>query len=272
MAMVPELSKDVAQYLPKNFQVLGRTLDNSGTIIVGVDDHGWSLDAYVIPRLGSALIHCEEVVEINGLCITQLELNLTNARKAEEKYQKKEKKRGRTRALTDERVEEVRYAWSQNDMAWQWYRERFGQHSWARANQNALILAGLAAVGVNAQRPVIDIDLCRWAIELVTWSNNCWEAKISSTASGESYIEKDSFKIEAIINNPQKYAGQSGNSDHQRMALQNGFTPKAVLTRNTRGIDKKRREQILDDLHDAGLINSTEKFKQVVYFATPLSD
>jgi hypothetical protein len=119
-------SKDVAQYLPNNFQVLGRTLDNTGTIIVGVDDHGWSLDAYVIPRLGSALISCEEVFEINGLCITQLELNLTNARKAEEKYQKKEKKRGRTRALTDTRIEEVRYAWSQNDMAWQWYREHSG--------------------------------------------------------------------------------------------------------------------------------------------------
>lgn len=147
-----------------------------------------------------------------------------------------------------------------------------GQYSWARANQNALILAGLAAVGVDAQRPVIDTELCQWAIDLVTWSNNCWEAKVSSTASGESYIEKDSFKIEAIINNPQKYAEQSGNSDHQRMALKNGFTPKAVLTRNTRGIDKKRREQILDDLHDAGLINSTEKFKQIVYFSTPLSD
>lgn len=144
-----------------------------------------------------------------------------------------------------------------------------GQHSWARANQNALILAGLAAVGVDAQRPVIDIDLCRWAIELVSWSNNCWEDKVSSTASGESYIEKDSFKIEAIINNPQKYVGQQ-QSGNQRNALQHGFTPLSVITRNTRGIDKKRREQILDDLHEAGLIGSTEKFKQIVYFATPL--
>lgn len=115
-------SKDVAQYLPNNFQVLGRTLDNSGTIIVGVDDHGWSLDAYVIPRLGSALISCEEVFEINGLCITQLELNLTNARKAEEKYQKKEKKQGRKRALTDEQVDMVRHSWTANDKAWQIHR------------------------------------------------------------------------------------------------------------------------------------------------------
>ncbi len=71
-------SKNVAQYLPNNFKVLGRTLDNTGTIIVGVDDHGWSLDQYVIPRLGSAMIHCEEVFEINGLNIKQLELNLRN--------------------------------------------------------------------------------------------------------------------------------------------------------------------------------------------------
>jgi len=71
-------SKDVAQYLPKNFAVIGRTLDNSGTVIVGVDDHGWSLDQYVIPRLASGMIHCEEVIEINGLNLKQMELNLKN--------------------------------------------------------------------------------------------------------------------------------------------------------------------------------------------------
>jgi len=141
-----------------------------------------------------------------------------------------------------------------------------GQYSWARANQNALILAGLAAVGVDAQRPVIDIDLCRWAIELVTWSNNCWEAKVRVTASGESYTEKDSFRIERIINNPQKYIASTSNSDHQRMALKNGFTPKSVVTRNTRGIDPRRRAQIIDDLHEAGLIGSDEKFNQIVYY------
>lgn len=76
-------SKEVAQYLPNNFTVIGRTLDNSGTIIVGVDDHGWTLEHYVIPRLQSGLIACEEVHEINGLCIKQMELNLTRYK---EKY------------------------------------------------------------------------------------------------------------------------------------------------------------------------------------------
>ncbi len=145
-------------------------------------------------------------------------------------------------------------------------RSGAGQYSWARANQNALVLAGLAAVGINAQRPVIDIDLCRWAIDLVTWSNDCWEAKVSVTASGESYTEKDSFKIERIINNPKKYVNQSGNSPSQRIALQHGFTPKSVVTRNTRGLDPRRRAQIIDDLHEGGLISSSEKYNQIVYF------
>ncbi len=73
---------DVAQYLPNNYQVLGRTLDNQRTIIVGVDDHGWTLDDYVIPRLASGMIHCEEVVEINGLNIKQMVLNLQNYKEA----------------------------------------------------------------------------------------------------------------------------------------------------------------------------------------------
>ena len=59
-------SKEVAKYLPTNYRVIGRTLDNNGTILVGVDDHGWTLDAYVIPRLGSGLIACEEVFHREG--------------------------------------------------------------------------------------------------------------------------------------------------------------------------------------------------------------
>lgn len=79
-------TKDVAQYLPNNFRVLGRSLDSTCTIIIGVDDHGWTLEDYVIPRLRSALIHCEEVIEFDGLNITQLELNLKMQREKEEHY------------------------------------------------------------------------------------------------------------------------------------------------------------------------------------------
>ena len=53
----------------------------------------------------------------------------------------------------------------------------------------------------------------------------------------------------------------------QRLALQNGCVPNSILLRNTRGIDSKRREQILSDLHEMGKIGSAEKYNQVVYFA-----
>lgn len=118
-------SKDVAQYLPNNFTVLGRTLDNTRTIIVGVDDHGWTLDKYVIPRLGSALIHCEEVIEWNGINLMQLELNLKQQREAEPKPKKR---KGRKPALNDEQVDMVRHTWTSNDRAWQAYRSNPARH------------------------------------------------------------------------------------------------------------------------------------------------
>jgi hypothetical protein len=59
-------TRNVASYLPLNYRVLGRTLDNNGTIIIGDDDHGWGLDTYVIPRLGSGLIACEEIFHREG--------------------------------------------------------------------------------------------------------------------------------------------------------------------------------------------------------------
>ncbi len=113
-------TKDVAQYLPNNFTVLGRTLSGPYTIIVGVDDHGWSLDKYVIPRLGSALIHCEEITEWNGINLMQLELNLKVQREAQEKYDGK--KRGRKPKLDALQVEEIRDRWKNNDREWQTYR------------------------------------------------------------------------------------------------------------------------------------------------------
>ena len=67
-------SRSVADLLPSNYKVIGRTLDNRSTIIVGIDSHGWTLEEYVIPRLASGLIACTEMTEKDGLSLTQLEL------------------------------------------------------------------------------------------------------------------------------------------------------------------------------------------------------
>lgn len=53
--------EEVERYLPSNYRVLGAT---PGAITIeGSDNAGWTLDGYIIPRLGSGLIHAREVPE-----------------------------------------------------------------------------------------------------------------------------------------------------------------------------------------------------------------
>lgn len=49
----------IASYLPSRYSVVEVTDEH--TIIEGEDFAGWTLDGYVIPRLGSGWFHCEEI-------------------------------------------------------------------------------------------------------------------------------------------------------------------------------------------------------------------
>ena len=48
----------VKDYLPRNYSA-HRVFQ--GILIYGSDDHGWTLDGYVIPRLASGLIVAKEL-------------------------------------------------------------------------------------------------------------------------------------------------------------------------------------------------------------------
>ncbi len=54
----------IASYLPANYHVVHVDPNGQGTLIAGEDDHGWTLDGYVIPRFGSGLIMCREVFPV----------------------------------------------------------------------------------------------------------------------------------------------------------------------------------------------------------------
>src|SRR5262249_32910773 len=62
-------AEKVAAYLPRNYRVEGVALvhpfkdDYAETVVVvgGRDHHGWTLDGYVIPRLGSGLMGDVEI-------------------------------------------------------------------------------------------------------------------------------------------------------------------------------------------------------------------
>jgi hypothetical protein len=62
--------KQLEAYLPENYEVIwqgdvepydGATWTTTGWVIAGRDAAGWTLDGYVIPRLGSGLIRAREI-------------------------------------------------------------------------------------------------------------------------------------------------------------------------------------------------------------------
>ena len=57
-------AKQLWAYLPDNYVIVGGDIGSPGQptyVIAGVDNAGWTLDDYVIPRLASGLIWVEEV-------------------------------------------------------------------------------------------------------------------------------------------------------------------------------------------------------------------
>jgi hypothetical protein len=62
VALVHAPAAQVAPYLPANYQVAEEDVSTDTCIIAGHDNSGWTLEAYVIPRLASGLIHAEEIL------------------------------------------------------------------------------------------------------------------------------------------------------------------------------------------------------------------
>jgi hypothetical protein len=51
--------EQVEAYLPRNYEI--ERSDVTQVVIAGRDDAGWTLDGYVIPRLGSGMIFATEI-------------------------------------------------------------------------------------------------------------------------------------------------------------------------------------------------------------------
>ena len=140
-----------------------------------------------------------------------------------------------------------------------------GEETWMRANQNALIVAGLVAVGIDPYRPEITDDVADWAIKLVTWSNECWAERLRHTASGEDPYHRDSAKVLRIIGNPQKYADYKNVRANARLCLRDGLMPKGVLLTRSKML-AVRLDQILDTLIESEQIGQTEVHDNDCYF------
>jgi len=128
---------------------------------------------------------------------------------------------------------------------------------WGRANQNALIVAGIAAVGVNPKKPVIDADTARWAVKLISWSIESWALRVEELSTS-TFRETHSKKIENLIRNPQSLINTRTRAS-QKSLLSKGFVPKSVLTSKCRGLMSRDIDDILDQLLTIGLIGTGEE-------------
>ena len=135
---------------------------------------------------------------------------------------------------------------------------------WGRANQNALIAAGIVAVGINAKRPVISETIAKWAIALVRWGIACWASRLGESTA-RTFREKESKAVERFIRNPQRYIHRA--PEKYKDLLRRGLIPYSVLQSLCRHLQSREFTEILDQLVEAQLIGVGEENDIECYWA-----
>lgn len=127
-----------------------------------------------------------------------------------------------------------------------------GGEMWGRANQNALILAGIVAIGINPRAPVITHEVCNWALEFVRWSTKRWELRVDE-GSARTMIEKRSKHVERIIRDPSKHITKNMTEKYRRL-IGRGLMPRGIISRLCRHMAPKELEDTLSQLTNSDLI------------------
>lgn len=125
---------------------------------------------------------------------------------------------------------------------------------WGRAWQNALILAGLIAVGIDHKRPVITQDIIEWSSDFIRWACNNWTIRLTATAS-RSLTEKNSKTIEQFVRNASAYRKMT-KSKEELALIRNNRMPRTLLLRLCRHIRSRDIDDTIATLVDADTIGS----------------
>ncbi|WP_455363565.1 bifunctional DNA primase/polymerase [[Eubacterium] cellulosolvens] len=128
---------------------------------------------------------------------------------------------------------------------------------WGRANQNALLVAGIVAVGVDPKKPKITAEIAAWAIRLVSWSIESWAQRVEDLSTS-TFRETHSKKVEMLIRNPKGLITRRTRAN-QKALLSKGLVPKSVLTSKLRALSSRDIEDILDQLITIGLVGTNEQ-------------
>jgi hypothetical protein len=127
---------------------------------------------------------------------------------------------------------------------------------WGRANQNALILAGLLAVGTDHKKPRVTKANATWAIQFMRWSISTWGARLEGSVS-RNFTEANSKKIESIIKDARKYSAKAKKPTWKKL-LSQGYMPKSFLVQKSRHLRGPELEEAIRSLEEGGLIGSGE--------------
>lgn len=141
-----------------------------------------------------------------------------------------------------------------------------GSQLWGRAAQNALIIAGLVAIGIDPHKPRITRDIAQWAIDISSWSVERWLTRIDQSSS-RSFIERDSKTVERIIRNPAMYRWIAAGNAKELELIGRHLCPKSLILRVCRHIKAKDLNDILTHLVLAELVCGSEVDDRDCYWA-----
>jgi hypothetical protein len=140
-----------------------------------------------------------------------------------------------------------------------------GTGIWGRANQNALILAGLVAVGVNPKAPRITESMAEWAIRFIRWSTDRWKHRVEESSS-RTLVEQRSKTVERYIRHAIEFQHRARTDQKMMKLMQDGLMPRSMLTRLCRHLTSRDLDDVLQQLTVADLIACGEVKETEVFW------
>lgn len=132
-----------------------------------------------------------------------------------------------------------------------------GWEMWGRSNQNALICAGLVAVGINPKRPKITEKIANWAVQFITWCSERWSARVEQSAS-RSVMEVHSKFIQRIILTVKSLRHRAAGRPNEIKLIDRGLMPRSMLIRLSRHLRGKDLDDVITQLVLADVIATGE--------------
>jgi hypothetical protein len=132
-----------------------------------------------------------------------------------------------------------------------------GWEMWGRANQNALILAGTVAIGINPHNPLITERIAQWAHDLIRFCCERWIIRVEQSATRTS-IEAGSKHIERLIRNAKEFRYRAYGRPTELRLIERGLMPRSLLIRLSRHLRGKDLEDVIAQLISADMIATRE--------------